>query len=109
MAGQVYTLSMSHYHNHHTYYSNAKIVGRNFLPWELGSRQTKITKCEPTIIVSLATANGMATQKDKTSGTTNHVSLAANSCLTKECGTTFLVEEKCVTLCASTRFSLATG
>ncbi|KAG9284344.1 hypothetical protein G9A89_023601 [Geosiphon pyriformis] len=61
VAGQVCTPSMSHYQNHHTYHSNAKIVGRNSLPWELESHQTKITGCEPTIIASLATANGMAT------------------------------------------------
>ncbi|KAG9304386.1 hypothetical protein G9A89_019948 [Geosiphon pyriformis] len=32
----------------------------------------------------------MTIQRDKTSGTMNFVSLVANSCLTKECGTTFL-------------------
>ncbi|KAG9290361.1 hypothetical protein G9A89_007092 [Geosiphon pyriformis] len=108
MAGQVCTLSMSHCHNHHTYCSNAKIVKRNFLPWKLGLCQTKITGCEPTIIVNLATANGMATQKDKANGTTNYVLLAANSCSMKECGTTFLVKEEHVTLRASTQSLLVT-
>ncbi|KAG9296567.1 hypothetical protein G9A89_015159 [Geosiphon pyriformis] len=41
---------MSHCHNHHTYCSNTKIVRRNFLPWELGLHQTKITGRKPTII-----------------------------------------------------------
>ncbi|KAG9294291.1 hypothetical protein G9A89_021650 [Geosiphon pyriformis] len=109
MVGQVCTPSMSHCHNHHTYRSNTKIVGRNFLPWELGSCQTKITGCELTIIASLATANSMTTQKDKANRTTKHVSLVANSCLMKECGMTFLVEEECMTLRASTQFSSATG
>ncbi|KAG9304294.1 hypothetical protein G9A89_019856 [Geosiphon pyriformis] len=45
--------------------------------------------------------NGMATQKDRASETMNHVSLVANSCLMKECETTFLVKEKRVTLCAT--------
>ncbi|KAG9290390.1 hypothetical protein G9A89_007121 [Geosiphon pyriformis] len=51
---------------------------------ELGSCQMKITECEPTIIASLATANTMAIQKDKTSGTMNHVSLVTNNYWTKE-------------------------
>ncbi|KAG9289690.1 hypothetical protein G9A89_014425 [Geosiphon pyriformis] len=89
--------------------SSYSIVRRNSLPWELGLHQMKITKCEPTIIASLATANGMATQKDKTSGTMNYVSLAANSCSIKECGITFLVKEERVTLHANTQSSLATG
>ncbi|KAG9285834.1 hypothetical protein G9A89_013259 [Geosiphon pyriformis] len=109
VAGQVCTPSMSHCHNHYTYCSNTKIVEKNFLPWKLGSHQTKITGHEPTIIASLATMNGMATQKDKTSGTTNHVSFVANSCLTKECGTTFLVEEEYTMLHASTQSSSVTG
>ncbi|KAG9288185.1 hypothetical protein G9A89_020491 [Geosiphon pyriformis] len=87
---------MSHCHNHYTYHSNAKIVRRNSLPWELGSYQTKITGCEPTIIASLATTNGMITQKDKASGTTNHVLLVVNSCSTKEYETTFLVEKESI-------------
>ncbi|KAG9290700.1 hypothetical protein G9A89_011663 [Geosiphon pyriformis] len=76
---------------------------------KLGSHQTKITERKPTIIVSLATANGMAIQKDRTSETTNHILLAANSCLTKECRTTFLVKEKYATLHVSTQFSSMTG
>ncbi|KAG9304237.1 hypothetical protein G9A89_019799 [Geosiphon pyriformis] len=56
-----------------------------------------------------AIGNNMATQKDKTSGTTNHVSLTVNNYSTKECGTTFLVKEECAMLHANTRSSLATG
>ncbi|KAG9304493.1 hypothetical protein G9A89_020057 [Geosiphon pyriformis] len=50
---------------HHIFFSNAKTVGRNCLPWELGSCQMKITEHKPTIIVSLATVNAMAIQKGK--------------------------------------------
>ncbi|KAG9291502.1 hypothetical protein G9A89_021921 [Geosiphon pyriformis] len=63
---------------------------------------------EPITITSPAIGNDMATQKDKASGTTNHVSLAANNYSMKECGTTFLVKEKHMTLCANIRFSSAT-
>ncbi|KAG9306359.1 hypothetical protein G9A89_018242 [Geosiphon pyriformis] len=41
-----------------------------------------------------AIGNNMATQKDKASETTNHVSLAANNYSTKECETTFLVKKE---------------
>ncbi|KAG9304731.1 hypothetical protein G9A89_003905 [Geosiphon pyriformis] len=51
----------------------------------------------------------MATQKNKASGTTNHVLFVANNYSMKKCGTTFLVEEERVTLCANTQSSLATG
>ncbi|KAG9284378.1 hypothetical protein G9A89_023635 [Geosiphon pyriformis] len=71
-----------------------QIVARNFLPWELGLHSTKITGCEPTIIASCATKNDMATQNDKASETTNHVSLVGNNYLTKEYGTTFLDEKE---------------
>ncbi|KAG9289212.1 hypothetical protein G9A89_022522 [Geosiphon pyriformis] len=36
----------------------------------------------------------MTIQSDKASGTMNHVSFVENSCLTKECGMTFLVKEE---------------
>ncbi|KAG9287782.1 hypothetical protein G9A89_017377 [Geosiphon pyriformis] len=53
--------------------------------------------------------NNMTTQKDKASGTMNHVLLMANNYSMKECGTTFLVKKKHVTLRANTQSSLATG
>ncbi|KAG9289645.1 hypothetical protein G9A89_014380 [Geosiphon pyriformis] len=68
---------------------------------KLGSHQIKITEHKPTTIVSCATENSMTTQNDKTSGTINHVSLVMNNCSTRECETTFLVEEKHVMLCAT--------
>ncbi|KAG9290664.1 hypothetical protein G9A89_011627 [Geosiphon pyriformis] len=71
--------------------------------------QMKTTGCEPITIASSAIGNNMATQKNKASGTMNHVSLAANNYLMKECETTFLVEEECVTLRANTQSSSATG
>ncbi|KAG9297186.1 hypothetical protein G9A89_019467 [Geosiphon pyriformis] len=60
-------------------------------------------------IVSLATDNTMATQKDKASGTMNYVSLVVNNCLMKEYGMTFLVEKKHVTLRANTQSSSTIG
>ncbi|KAG9285839.1 hypothetical protein G9A89_013264 [Geosiphon pyriformis] len=56
-----------------------------------------------------AIENNMATQKDKTSGTTNYVSLVVNNYLIKECGTTFLVKEECMTLYVNTWFLSVTG
>ncbi|KAG9301834.1 hypothetical protein G9A89_004513 [Geosiphon pyriformis] len=50
----------------------------------------------------------MAIQNAKASGTTNHVSLVANNCLTKRCRMTFLVKEKPVMHCVNTQFSLTT-
>ncbi|KAG9302345.1 hypothetical protein G9A89_001695, partial [Geosiphon pyriformis] len=82
---------------------------RNCLPWELGSHQTKITGCEPITIASFAIMNTLATQKNKTSRTTNHVSFVANNCLIKECKMIFLVKKKHVTLHASTQFLLVIG
>ncbi|KAG9299977.1 hypothetical protein G9A89_009705 [Geosiphon pyriformis] len=56
-----------------------------------------------------AWVNDMATQKDKASETTNHVLLVANNYLTKECGMTFLIEEKHATLHANTQSLSVTG
>ncbi|KAG9296295.1 hypothetical protein G9A89_014887 [Geosiphon pyriformis] len=86
-----------------------KTAKKNCLLWELGLHQTKITRCELITIASLATANAMATQKDKTSGTINHVSLVANNCSMKEYEMIFLVEKERVTLCASIQSSLTIG
>ncbi|KAG9305814.1 hypothetical protein G9A89_001103 [Geosiphon pyriformis] len=69
----------------------------------------KTTGCEPITITSPAIRNDMATQKDKASGTMNHVLLAVNNYLMKKCEMTFLVEEECATLCANTQSLLAIG
>ncbi|KAG9285291.1 hypothetical protein G9A89_001425 [Geosiphon pyriformis] len=99
---------MSHCHNHHTYCSSAKTIRKNFLPWEPGLHQIRTTEHKPIIIANLAIENTMATQNDKASGTTNHVLLVVNNCSIKECGITFLVEKKCVTLHVNTQSSLMT-
>ncbi|KAG9287934.1 hypothetical protein G9A89_017529 [Geosiphon pyriformis] len=74
---------------------------RNFLPWELELCPIKITEHEPTITASYATENGMATQNNKTSGTTNYVLLVKNNYLMKKYEMTFLDEEKHITLYAT--------
>ncbi|KAG9304611.1 hypothetical protein G9A89_020175 [Geosiphon pyriformis] len=51
----------------------------------------------------------MAIQKDKASGTTNHVLLVANNYSMKECGMTFLAKEEHATLHTNTQFLSATG
>ncbi|KAG9294651.1 hypothetical protein G9A89_008130 [Geosiphon pyriformis] len=54
--------------------------------------------------------HGKGKQKEEhTWETTIGASLVANSCSTKECETTFLVKEKCVTLHASTQSLSVTG
>ncbi|KAG9298609.1 hypothetical protein G9A89_000828 [Geosiphon pyriformis] len=93
-------------------YTDVKIDGHSIkliLDSEPGLHQTKTSGCEPTIIVSHAIENAMAIQRNRASGTMNHVSLVANNCLTKECGITFLVKEECVTLRANIQSSLVTG
>ncbi|KAG9304833.1 hypothetical protein G9A89_016863 [Geosiphon pyriformis] len=79
------------------------------LPVELGLHLTKITGCKHTITASHATENDMAIQNNKTSETTNHVSLVENNYSMKEYGTTFLDKEKCVMLYANTQSLSVTG
>ncbi|KAG9300805.1 hypothetical protein G9A89_003154 [Geosiphon pyriformis] len=74
-----------------------------------GSHLMKTTGRKPTIIASHVIENTMAIQNNKASGTTNHVSLVANSYSMKKCGMTFLIGEECVTLHANTRSSSAIG
>ncbi|KAG9305730.1 hypothetical protein G9A89_005128 [Geosiphon pyriformis] len=82
---------------------------RKYLRKPHESHQTKTTRHEPTTTANHAIENAIVTQNDKASGTTNHVSLAANSYSTKECGMTFLVKKKCATLHANTQSSLVIG
>ncbi|KAG9287638.1 hypothetical protein G9A89_023988 [Geosiphon pyriformis] len=82
---------------------------RNFLPWELGWHQMKTTEHTHIITVSHAIKNDMGTQNIKKSVTTNHVSLAVNSCSIKKYGMTFLGKKKCAMLHANTQSSLVTG
>ncbi|KAG9288251.1 hypothetical protein G9A89_021282 [Geosiphon pyriformis] len=65
----------------------------------------KCKDCEKKLSSMGAWVNDMTTQKDKASGTMNHVLLAVNNYSMKKCGITFLVEKKCVTLRANTQSS----
>ncbi|KAG9303075.1 hypothetical protein G9A89_000079 [Geosiphon pyriformis] len=95
--------------NHPIFHSNAKTAGKNCPPWELGLCLIKTIGCRPITIANHTTVNATATQNAKTSETTNHVLLVANNCLTKGCGTTFLVEEKPATHRVNTQFLLMTN
>ncbi|KAG9307509.1 hypothetical protein G9A89_017339 [Geosiphon pyriformis] len=64
------------------------------IPEETTTHQTKTTKHESITIASPTIGNDMITQKDKTNGTTNYVSLVENNYLIKEYKTTFLVKEE---------------
>ncbi|KAG9301154.1 hypothetical protein G9A89_012537 [Geosiphon pyriformis] len=80
-------------------YTDAKVDGHSIkLILDSGSEhrlcQTKTTGRKPITIVNHAIENAMATQRNRASGTMNHVSLVVNNCLMKECEMTFLVEEK---------------
>ncbi|KAG9302863.1 hypothetical protein G9A89_022279 [Geosiphon pyriformis] len=95
--------------SHHVFLSSVKTATRSCSQWELGLHQTKTTGCTPITIANHATANATGIQRDKTSGTINHVLLVENNCLMKGCGMTFLVEKEHVMLCASTQSSSVTG
>ncbi|KAG9285508.1 hypothetical protein G9A89_006496 [Geosiphon pyriformis] len=86
-----------------------KIVTRNFLPWDLGSCSMKTTEYKPTITANHVTENGMTTQSNKTSETTNHVLLVESSYSIKEYGMTFLVKKEHATYYVNTQSSLVTG
>ncbi|KAG9284755.1 hypothetical protein G9A89_001125 [Geosiphon pyriformis] len=93
---QIYTLFASHYYSHHLFYLNTKTVKRNSHSWEHGSHQMKTTECKHIITANHAITNAIDIQSTKASGTTNHVSLVANSYLIKGCETTFLVKKEYV-------------
>ncbi|KAG9285503.1 hypothetical protein G9A89_006491 [Geosiphon pyriformis] len=63
--------------------------------------QMKTIGCKHIIIANHAIANAMDIQSAKASRTMNHVSLVANSYLTKRCETTFLVKKEHATLHAN--------
>ncbi|KAG9287426.1 hypothetical protein G9A89_023798 [Geosiphon pyriformis] len=79
--------------------SEPPYISLNCPSWELELHPIKTTGCKPIIIVNHTTMNATATQNNKTSETMNYVLLVANNCLTKECGTIFLVKKKHVTHC----------
>ncbi|KAG9300926.1 hypothetical protein G9A89_004984 [Geosiphon pyriformis] len=83
-------------------YTDAKIVTRNFLPWEHGLHLIKTIGYTSITTVNYTTENAMGTPNDKASKTINYVSLVRNNYSTKKYGTTFLVKEEHVMPCANT-------